>query len=67
MELNAIGLTNLLSRYEINLRDYLWTIEINDLNEEDRIISLAYFIEAGNKFEGLSENKAFLLLTRSNF
>ena len=61
-ELNAIGLTNLLSRYEINLRDYLWTIEINDLNEEDRIISLAYFIEAGNKFEGLLENKAFLLL-----
>lgn len=62
-ELNAIGLTKLLNRYEINRRDYLWTMEINDLNEEDRIVSLAYFIEAGNKFGGLSENKAFLLLT----
>lgn len=61
-ELNAIGLTKLLNRYELNRRDYLWTMEINDLTEEDRIVSLAYFIEEGNKFEGLSENKAYLLL-----
>lgn len=61
-ELNAIGLTKLLSRYEINRRDYLWTIKINDLNEEDRIINLAYFIEAGNKVKDLSVNKVFLLL-----
>lgn len=61
-ELNAIGLTKLLNTYELNRRDYLWTMAINDLNEENRIVSLAYFIEAGNKFEGLSENKAFLLL-----
>jgi len=62
-ELNAMGLTNLLNKYELNRRDYLWTIEINDLSEKDRIVSLAYFIEEGNKFEGLSENRAFLLLT----
>ena len=62
-ELNAMGLTNLLNKYELNRRDYLWTIKINDLSEKDRIVSLAYFIEEGNKFEGLSENRAFLLLT----
>ena len=62
-ELNAMGLTNLLNKYELNRRDYLWTIEINDLSEKDRIVSLAYFIEEGNKFEGVSENRAFLLLT----
>ena len=61
-ELNAMGLTKLLNKYELNYRDYLWTIEINDLSEKDRIVSLAYFIEEGNKFEGLSENRAFLLL-----
>lgn len=62
-ELNAIGLTKLLNRYETNRRDYLWTMAINDLTEENRIVSLAYFIEAGNDFVGLSDNKAFLLLT----
>lgn len=61
-ELNAMGLTKFLNKYELNYRDYLWTIEINDLGEKDRIVSLAYFIEEGNKFEGLSENRAFLLL-----
>ena len=62
MPLLAFGLTKLLNKYELNYRDYLWTIEINDLSEKDRIVSLAYFIEEGNKFEGLSENRAFLLL-----
>lgn len=61
-ELNAVGLSKLLNRYELNRRDYLWTMRINDLDEEDRIVSLSYFIEAGNKFEGLSENKTYLLL-----
>ena len=32
-ELNAMGLTKLLNKYELNYRDYLWTIEINDLSE----------------------------------
>lgn len=60
-ELNALGLTKMLERYELNRRDYLWTMEINSLNEDDRVVNLAYFIEAGNEFNGLSENKAFLL------
>lgn len=60
-ELNALGLTKLLNGYELNRRDYLWTTEINSLNEYDRVISLAYFIEEGNEFNGLSDSKAFLL------
>ena len=61
-ELNALGLTKLLERYDLNRRDYLWTTVINEMNEEYRIISLAYYIESGNILKGLSDNKAFLLL-----
>ena len=61
-ELNAVGLTKILNKYELNQRDYLWTIVINDLGEKDRIVNLAYYIEEGNKLEGISQNKTFLLL-----
>lgn len=60
-ELNALGLTKLLNQYNMNRRDFLWTIVINDYDENDRIVSLAYYIEAGNTLDGLSENKAYLL------
>ncbi len=60
-QINALGLTRLLNRYSLSKRDYLWTIVINDYNEYNRIINLAYYIEAGNGLEGLSENKAYLL------
>ena len=61
-ELNALGLTKLLNTYKINQRDYLWTTTINDFNEYDHIVSLAYSIESGLKLNNLSDNKAFLLL-----
>ncbi|MBQ0090439.1 MAG: hypothetical protein KBT27_14020 [Prevotellaceae bacterium] len=61
-ELNADGLTRLLMSYELNRRDYLWTTEINGLCEDDRIISLAYYIEKGNLFSS-DENNIKLLLT----
>lgn len=61
-ELNALWLSKFLNKYKLNKRDYIWTISINELNENDRIISLAYFIENGNKFNNLSKNKIFLLL-----
>lgn len=61
-ELNALGLTKLLNRYPMNKRDYLWTRVINEFNESDRIISLAYYIESGNKLYGLTDNKAYFLL-----
>ena len=61
-ELNAIGLSQMLNAYDLNRRDYLWTIEINSLYEEDRIVSLIYYLEAGNSVEGLSDKKLELLL-----
>lgn len=60
-ELNAMGLTKLLNRYRMNRRDLLWTSVINDFDENERIVSLAYYIEAGNTLDGLSDNKAYLL------
>lgn len=61
-ELNALGLTKLLNRYTLNRRDFLWTMIINDFDENDRAINFAYYVEAGNTLEGLSDNKAYLLL-----
>lgn len=61
-ELNALGLTKLLNRYPMNRRDLLWTMVINDLDENNRMISLAHYIEAGNTLDGMSDNKAYLLL-----
>ena len=60
---NAEGLSELLSRYKLNKRDSLWTTCINDLNEEDRIVSLAYYYEAGNEMVGLQEKSIERLLT----
>lgn len=61
-ELNALGLTKLLNRYSINRRDYIWTMDINELDENNRLVSLAYYIEAGNVLDGLNDDEAFLLL-----
>ena len=60
-ELNALGLTKLLQGFDMNLRDYRWTITINNYGEDERIISLAHYIESGNKLEGMDENAAYLL------
>ncbi len=60
-ELNALGLTRLLNRYHLNRRDLLWTTVINDFDENNRMISLAHYIEKGNTLDGLSDNKAYLL------
>ena len=61
-ELNVRGLTKILQTYELNCRDLVWTIKINELTDKDRIVSVIYFIEEGNAFEGLSNKKAFFLL-----
>lgn len=61
--LNANGLSQLLKTYPLNKRDYLWSTYVNELSEYDRIVSLAYYIEAGNDFNVQSENKIKLLLT----
>ncbi len=60
--LNADGLTNLLMGYSLSKRDYIWTTYINELTEDNRIIDLALFFEAGNRMEGLSDKSSELLL-----
>lgn len=62
---NADFLHNLLSRYELNKRDYLWTIYINKLtwNESDRIVQLVQLYNSGEKLEFSSEKQVELLLT----
>lgn len=60
-ELNALGLAKILNRYPMNRRDLLWTTVINDFDENNRIISLAHYIEGGNTLDGMSDNKAYLL------
>ncbi len=62
-EINADGLTKLLMEYPINKRDYLWTIHINDMTSDERIISLAYYIESGKEIIHMTDEKTLLLLT----
>lgn len=61
--LNADGLSEVLGSYSLDKRDYLWTIVINEFTENDRIISLAYYLESGNELKGLSDKSVELLLT----
>lgn len=62
-EINADGLTKLLMKYPLNKRDYLWTIYINDMTENDRIVSFAYYIESGKGNMQMTDEKTLLLLT----
>lgn len=61
-ELNASGLDSVLKKYELNRRDYLWTKEINAMDEDDRIVSLVHYIENGKSFKMASEKSVELLL-----
>lgn len=60
--LNANYLHMLLNSYPLCYRDYNWTIFINNLDEQDYIISFAYYIEKGNKYLEESDKKTKLLL-----
>lgn len=61
--LNAYGLTDYLNNIQLNKRDSSWTIFINELTENDRIVSFAYYLEEGNDFSEVSDETAELLLT----
>lgn len=63
--LNADFLHKFLLRYELNKRDYLWTIYINKLtlNESDRIVQLVQMYNRGEMLEIKSEKQLELLLT----
>ena len=63
--LNADFLHKILSGYELNKRDYLWTIYINELslNDENRLIQLIEMYDHGEKLETINEKQVELLLT----
>ena len=63
--LNADFLHNILLRYKLNYRDYLWTIYINKLtkNDADRIIQLIQMYNKGEKLKITNEKQLELLLT----
>lgn len=63
--LNADFLNELLLSYEINQRDYLWTVYINNLtlHETDRLIHLIKMYTNGKKLEARNEKQVELLLT----
>lgn len=63
--LNADFLHKTLSGYELNRRDYLWTLYINNLtyDDSDRITQLVQIYDRGEKLEIKSEKQVELLLT----
>ena len=62
--LNADFLHKLLMQYELNKRDYLWTIYINKLtlSESDRTVQLVQMYNQGKKLEIKNEKQLELLL-----
>ena len=62
---NADFLHVFLSRYELNRRDYLWTIYINKFTwyESDRVVQLIQMYDRGEKLEITNEKQIELLLT----
>ena len=63
--LNADFLHKFLLRYEMNRRDYLWTVYINRItwDESDRIVQLIQMYNRGDKLEVRNEKQVELLLT----
>lgn len=62
---NADFLHEFLSQYELNRRDYFWTIYINKITwyESDRIIQLIQMYDRGEKLGFKNEKQIELLLT----
>lgn len=62
---NADFLHRFLLRYKLNKRDYLWTIYVNELTEDNnnRIVQLIQMYDKGEKLEISNEKQVELLLT----
>ena len=61
--INADFLHRLLLKQPLNHRDYLWTIYINDMASEDRVLQLIEYFEQGNSFLGMNTQSLKLMLT----
>ncbi|MGM9575909.1 MAG: hypothetical protein ACI3T2_00575 [Anaerovibrio sp.] len=61
--LNADNLCDVLKRYQLAERDYLWTTFINDINTDDaRLIQLIKIYNKGERFEVSDKEQIRLLL-----
>ena len=62
--LNANFLHKFLSRFELNKRDCLWTVYINDFtrHNENRVVQLIKMYDCGEKLENANEKQIELLL-----
>ncbi len=62
---NADFLHHFLLSYKLNKRDYLWTIYVNELTEDDnnRIVQLIQMYDKGEKLKISNEKQIELLLT----
>ena len=60
--LNAEGLNKTLMPLEIAKRDRVWTIYINGLSDESRIVQLIYNYEKGKNIKNINKSEAKLLL-----
>lgn len=60
--LNAEFLHSILLNKPLNVRDSMWTIFINDIDDSQRIIQLINYFNGGNTLSGLNTDNIFLLL-----
>ena len=60
--LNAEFLHSILLNKPLNVRDSMWTIFINDIDDSQRIIQLINYFNEGNTLSGLTADNIFLLL-----
>ena len=60
--LNAEGLNKLLKPLEIAKRDWSWTIYINGLSNESRVVQLIYNYEKGKNIKNINKSETKLLL-----
>lgn len=60
--LNAEFLHSILLNKPLNVRDSMWTIFINDIDDSQRVIQLINYFNGGNTLSGLNTDNIFLLL-----
>ena len=61
-KLNAEFLHSLLIKYPLNYRDYIWTLCVNDMSDEDRLVQIVEYLDNGHSLAPLEVESVKLLL-----
>ena len=61
-KLNAEFLHSLLIKYPLNYRDYIWTLCVNDMSDEDRLVQIVEYFDNGHSLAPLELESVKLLL-----